>query len=410
MLITNEIIDNVIKVIQFSEIKELEFWQKSVHNPDIWRWTSFGDLNSQKMFILKSNSGHHFYKIKKDLRKYFSKKNYSISENYLDSTVIDFLISCKISNLQNCDITINVKEWLEELDTINRNEYRVLLPINHFDYRNELSIANLKIVKINTDLINKYFVTDGHIPNTVFTAKDFIQSNDTDICAIINVKAHDDSAATELARELLDKFIFSIKLFDPGSFISTRQHSYQQTFECILVHNKSTKKFLFPGENYFMPSRIVPNEKFYKNLKIKWEKLASFLYSEHLTMFQKSILASMYWYGSIDNLRDSNVQKFLFYLIGLEKLLLKKNEQQKTKKFGEHAAILFSGNLQHCKFYESYYAKRNELIHDENIRIYDEEISTLRLNLRSLLLVMIENSDKYSNIESFYKDKYKLVL
>ena len=158
-----------------------------------------------------------------------------------------------------------------------------------------------------------------------------IKNNHTKTHAIIDVKAHDYDAAKELAAELLDKFIFSIKLFDPGSFVSTRKNSYEQINDSILTYNKSTKTLRSSGHNHHIPDRVNPSNDFYKNLEIKWKKLTSFLYSECLTMFQKSILASMYWYGSIDTLRDSNTKKILYYLIGLEKLLLKKKEQKKRK-------------------------------------------------------------------------------
>ena len=93
-----------------------------------------------------------------------------------------------------------------------------------------------------------------------------------------------------------------------------------------------------------------------------------------------------------------------------KKLLLKKKEQKKTKKFGEHAAILFSGNRKYTKSYETYYEKRNDIIHDENIKIYNEEINTLQFNLRNLLLDMIENSDKFQNIESYYMNRHNIAL
>lgn len=409
-LIINEINENVVNTLKFSEIKEIKSKSDLMHRPENWRSTSFGPLGSHKWFILKNSAAYYFFNIKKILREYCSKKNYSLSENYLDKNIIDFLISCKTSNAPDSDVMFNVKEWLKELDSINRHEYRILLPVNHYDFREELNIDNIQIVKIDDDSIKKYFISDDRVSREIYDVEHLEESNHTNIYAIVDVKAHDLDAATELANELLDKFIFSIKLFDPGSFISTRKNSYEQINESILTYDKSTKNLGYSGHSHYVPGRITPSKEFYKKLERKWKKLTVFLYSEHLTMFQRSILASMYWYGSVDIMRDSNVKKFLYYLIGLEKLLLKKKEQQKTKKFGEHSAILFSGDRKYAESYERYYLKRNDVIHDENIRIYDEEVTTLEINLRSLLLDMVEHSDKYQNIESYYKDKYNITL
>ena len=376
-------------------------------NPDIWRFKSFGPIESQKMFILKVNAAHSFFNIKKILREHCFEKNYVLAESYLDKNIIDFLISCKSSVLSESDVLMSIKEWLQEFDSVEQHDYKILLPISHYDFKNELNIANLKIIRINDHAFKKNF-TSVNLP--FFSSSDFIKTNDTDICAIVNVKAHDENGAKELAQEILDKFIFSIKLFDPSSFISTRKHSYKQLTELTMTHDLSKQTLSSGGNNFFICARTIPNESFYLKLNTKWEKLVSFLYSEHLTMFQKSILASLHWFGSVDNLRDSNVKKFLWYLTGLEKLLLKNHEQQKAKKFGDHAAVVFSGDIKHTNFYKSYYEKRNEIVHDENITIYDNDVDTLRFNLRNLLLDMIENSQTCEDIDSYYKKKYNLDL
>ena len=403
-MIVDTINENVIEILKFSEIEDTPRIKKLPNHTE-WRSIAFGPPKSCK-FILKNKAAHYFFNIKGSLREYCSEENYKLSENYLDKTIVDFLISCKSSDMSNSDVMSRVKKWLEKLG-VNLHEYRIMLPVNHYDYNCNLTIDNIDIVKIDNDLIKKEFPLDEPI---LFNAEDFIKENHTHVGAIITVKAHDVDAAKELAEELLDKFIFSIKLFDYGSFISTRKHSYETIGYSFFIYDKSAKLFHSSMDTYYIPCRITPNKEFYKNLENTWKKLTSFLYSKNLKPFQKSILASMYWYGSIDSLRDSNVKKFLYYLIGLEKVLLKKKEQKKGKKFGERMAIIFSGDLKHTKFYKKYYAKRNDLVHDENLRIYDEEVDTLRINLKYILLDMIENSDKYQDVGSYYKDKYNIDL
>ena len=408
-MIINEINQNVINILQFSEIRDsTNILDRSI-NPDEWRSIVSKSLKHNVMFVLKQKATYYFFNIKDILREYCSEKNYKLSENYLDKTIVDFLISCKLSNISESNVMFHVKKWLEKFDSINLHEYTILLPINHYDYNGDLTIGNIKIIKINNDSLKKYFAMDIQTFNSPFDIEHLIKDNHTNIGAIINIKAHDYDAAKELAEELLDKFIFSIKLFDYGSFISTRKHSYDLINYDILTYNKSTKSLSLLNHDCYSLVRITPNKEFYKNLENTWKKLESFLYSEHLTMFQKSILSSLYWYGSIDKLRDSNVKKFLYCLIGLEKILLKKKESQKGKKFGEHLSIIFSGDQKYAEEYKKYYDKRNDLVHDENIQIYDEEVSTLEISLRYLLLDMIKDSDKYQDVESYYK-KYKIDL
>ena len=408
-LIINTINENVIDILKLSKIKDFTQRSDIFLNLTEWRAIGFGPQDSMKVFVLQDKAAHYFFNIKRILREYYSEKNYRLSENYLDKTIVTFLISCKSSKISDSDVASRVKEWLEKLDGVNQYEYRILLPVNHYDH-DHFTIDNITIAKIDNDLIKKYFATNKQLLTGLHDADYFMESNNTDIGAIITVKAHDVGAAQELAEELLDKFISSIKLFDSDSLISTRKYSYEQINYSIFIYNESRKSLRSIGHSYYTSGRMIHSKEFYKKLENAWGKLASFLYSEHMTAFQKSIFSSMYWYGSIDSMRDSNVKKFLYYLIGLEKLLLKKNEQQKGKKFGEHSAIIFSDDRKHAEFFKKYYDKRNDLIHDENIRIYDEEVTTLELNLRNLLLDMIEKSDKYQDVESYYKDEYKIDL
>ena len=404
---TDEINKNVTEILKFVEIEDQTSNNFIRLKHDEWRRIGFPESN--KTLILKNNATFYFFNIKQNLREYCSEKNYRLSENYLNNTINDFLISCKLSNISQNDVRTQVKNLLDKIDDVNLHEYRVFLPVNHYDYRDNFTVDTVKIVKIDNDLFKKYFTYQGRTVDSP-NVDNLIEHNNTDVGAIITVKAHDIEAAKELAEELLDKFVFSIKLFDFGSFISTRKYSYDQVNYCTLIYDKSTQGVSSRWDEYYPLARTTPPDEFYKKLENKWKKLTSFLYSEHLTTFQKSILDSMYWYGSTDNLRDSNTKQFLHCLFGLEKILLKKYESQKGKKFAKHMAIIFSGDHKYADSYRKYYDKRNDLVHDENTRIYDEEVMTLKINFRELLLDMIENHDKYENIESYYKEKYKIDL
>ena len=52
---------------------------------------------------------------------------------------------------------MSIKEWLQEFDSVEQHDYKILLPISHYDFKNELNIANLKIIRINDHAFKKKF-------------------------------------------------------------------------------------------------------------------------------------------------------------------------------------------------------------------------------------------------------------
>lgn len=78
----------------------------------------------------------------------------------------------------------------------------------------------------------------------------------------------------------------------------------------------------------------------------------------------------------------------------------------KADNFGKNCAIIFSGDEQYWEFWRKYYWKRNDLSHQKLVEIYKEEIDTLRLNLRSLLLQLIDFTDNYTTVSDVFDNEF----
>lgn len=233
--------------------------------------------------------------------------------------------------------------------------------------------------------------------------------NETKNIAIIEVESIEQDDAIQKANDNLKKFIHAEKLIDVGSFVTIRTKHYSQVNESIGVYNKTTKGYSSSSHNHHIPIRMTPSKEFYEKLEPYRNKLYKFLFNTNLTSLQQSIISSMYWLGEVDILRDTNEKKYLSYLTGLEKIVVKKHENQSKKKFALHMCALHK-TPNEIQFYEDYYERRNQLLHDENLRIFDEQVFTLLSIMRRLLLEMIEHYDEYQNVEEFWLKQYNITL
>ena len=125
---------------------------------------------------------------------------------------------------------------------------------------------------------------------------------------------------------------------------------------------------------------------------------------------QDVILSALYWFGESDVHTDSRVKLFLNYVNGLELVILHtyKDKRQKAVPFGKRCAKIFFGDEKYWEFWKDYYWKRNNITHKESVYIYKEEIDTLRIELRSLLLQLIDFTDKYNNLEDVFDKEYEI--
>ena len=153
---------------------------------------------------------------------------------------------------------------------------------------------------------------------------------------------------------------------------------------------------------------IIQSRDFYNKFDKTWIRLLGFLFDEHPTELQKSIIDALYWYGEVDANRHSLISQYLYCLIGLEKLLVPNHHREKAKQFGLHASTILHRNADHASFYEGYYKRRNKLVHEGPVIIYKENAYSLRIWLRQILLELIDNATEFIDLESYYNDVHDI--
>lgn len=387
-----------------------ELGPRGFKNKNLWRslLKHKAATDEPVLVSLKPECAYYFYNFMDDVRRYCKEKNLNFSAKYLDDRLMDL-----IGQFQNVDITKDtqrlVSDFLKSFDNLDYKTFQFFLPINHYDYREETSLEGFKIKKLTLNEYLEYMPSRRDDKTNKMFYDDLINSNNTDTIAIIEIDSINEDDAEQKAREKLQKFIHSEKLFDPFSFITNRYESYVLISECIIVVNKTDSRINCPNHNHFIPTRTTPSKKFYDELKPYRDKFYKFLFNDNLTSLQEAIISALYWYGEATNLRDSNTKKYISYITSLEKITMKKCEQSKKKKFAECIAT-FRKTPDQISFYRDYYERRNKLIHDEAIRIYDEQVFTLLDTIRTILFEMIDNCDKFNTVEEFWLTKYDYKL
>jgi len=411
-MIIDELKNNLQKILEHTTFLDKPSGFRDLANPKIWRshgHVKFFPERKQGTTILDIQSAYFYYKFMNDIRKYCDGKNLSFSEEFLDKKVMEL-----IEKFDGVDITKDIlnliQEFLLQFDKTNYHSYLIFLPISHYEY-NEINLEKFQIKKLTKEDFLKLTERMGEEFKQIFDSEYDIltKHNETKTLAIIEVESIEEDDAIQKANDNLKKFIHAEKLFDVGSFVTTRTKHYSQVSEGVGIFNKTTKTYSSIGHNHNIPVRITPRKEFYQGLEPYRNKLYKFLFNTNLTSLQQSIISSMYWLGEVDILRDTNEKKYISYLTGLEKITVKKRESQSKKKFALHMCALHK-TPNEIPFYEEYYERRNQLLHDENLRIFNEQVFTLLSILRSLLLEMIEHNDEYQDVKEFWLKQYNITL
>lgn len=368
--------------------------------PDCWRRIV---EPTGRSIVMKGGLSYYFFELKEHMRHYCAEKNLVVSEAFIDKQIVNLLIDSKASCTGLPDIAAQVKNWIADISKTEQHDYTIMLPINQCHFRGEVSTPRMKIVKITDEKINENMRSLPDFLRDRLNAKELADENETDTFAIASTRANDTKSAVELATAMVDRFVYAVKLIDPNATVSSRRNARNVLLMSYLTYNASKAQLGTSLERVNELPFTIQSGDFYDKFNKPWMRLLDFLFSDHPTDLEKSIIDALYWYGEVDAHRDSLVSQYLYYLIGLEKLLVPNYKQQKAKKFGNTAAVVFHGNADHADFYEEYYKKRNMLVHGGPVTIYKEDADSLRLWLRSILLDLVNNTDKYIDLESYYK-------
>lgn len=397
-MLVNTLSDLVDGALAYVEVTK-ETYAQLHKRPDLWRSIIRHPGDS---IVMKSGLSYYFFKLKQLMRSYCAEKNLIVSEKFIDDQIIELLVEAKSATASLPDIAHHVTNWIAKIDKTPQNDYVAIFPISRYYFRGEVDIPQMKIVKLTDKGIEDDVWPIPDILKDKFTLNELVDVNETDTFAVVNTKANDDESAADLAQGMVDRFVYAVKLIDPNTTVSSRRNSYKLVRMEYTVYNRSKGVLGDTHKRLNVPPDLIQSADFYDHFDELWTRLLSFLFDNHPTELQKSIIDALYWYGEVDVSRDSLVSQYLYCLIGLEQLLVPHHERKKAKKFGEHAAILLSGSVDHAGFYEEYYKKRNSLIHEGPIAIYEEDVTSLRIWLRQILLELVKNTSKFIDIKSYY--------
>ena len=367
--------------------------------PDLWRLTAD---NGGQLVVMKSGAPYYFFEIKRHMRNYCAEKNLIVSETFIDEQIVSLLAGAKASCAGLADIALRVKDWIADIDKTTQDDYTVVLPLNRYHFRGEVNVARIKIVKITNKKIEEETRPIPDAMKGYFNAEELADKNETDTFAIISTKANDQKSAVELAESMIDRFVYAVKLIDPNTTVTSRKNFCGGLLMSYSVYNASKGQMSVALTRLNELPVTIQSDDFYDKLNEPWARLLGFLFDDHPTDLQKSIIDALYWYGEVDAHRDTLVSQYLYYLIGLEKLLVPGHERHKAKKFGSTAAAVLHGSADHAGFYEEYYKKRNSLVHEGPVTIYKEDVDGLKIWLRSILLELVSNTDKFVDLVSYY--------
>ena len=371
--------------------------------PGLWR--VIVDPAGQPI-VMKSSVSYYFFNLKQHIRNHCAEKNLIVSETFIDEQIVSLLAGAKASCAGLADIALRVKDWIANIDKTTQDDYTVVLPLNRYDFGGEVNTARIKIVKIADKKIEDSMPPIPDAMKDSINAKYLADKNKTDTFAIIRTKANDEKSALELAEGMVDKVVYAIRLIDPNATVTSRRNFCSGLSMSYFVYNAS-KRQLSSGFERLNELPVIPqSDDFYDRFNEPWTCLLGFLFDDHPTDLQKSIIDALYWYGEVDVHKDTLVSQYLYYLIGLEKLLVPDHERQKAKKFGSTAAAVLHGSADHAGFYEEYYKKRNSLVHEGPVTIYKEDVDGLKIWLRSILLELVNNTDKFVDLVSYYNRGY----
>jgi len=393
-----DFVKNIKELLNHCELRKTQ----SIQDPDVWQSRISG--NDPNFFVLKKSASYNFFRSLDYLREQIKKKNLELSDDFLNNSFVNFIES---QTRKNGNVYNNCQTWFDDLCILQIKKFVFLIPLSHYNYKHEINLDVIKIVKITDEVINQEFTIPKELTQ-LYSVEKLIKDNDTQTYALVKLSAFEKNVAEDTAYNIVEKFIYATKLIDPGSYIRLRKRVMHQVNEQIL--SSENGNFSDGGHTHNLPVRVTPSDDFYNKLQPYWDKLSSFLYSDNLTDLHQVILSALYWYGETDVHTDSKVKQFLNFITGLEWIVLHVYGRTlvKSDKFSQNCAVLFSGDKKYSNFWAKYYSKRNNLNHQKLVDIYKEEIDTLRLNLRSLLLQLIKHTDDYDTLKEVFERKYEI--
>ena len=404
-------IQNIKKIVDVSELNNYNFDKTKI-------WITSHHTESNTLLTIPHEATFYWLRVKQYVREKSFRTKIRLSDEFISNQIHNLILEVKTDQKKYEDISRTVKNWVDDLSKLSVSNFLIVLPINNVDYRSDLDLGPVKMVKLTQSLLEsniEFKSKVGHFSSKEIF-KDLVTTNETEIFFIIEVQAKDQEQAKELAKLYLKKFVYVMRLFSPNSGITDRDYYYPGTHTWVILYNKDKKSLSTNGTNLHLNAHITPPKQYWQRIQPDWNQLTSFLYSNNHTELQSVILTGLYWYGDAgyDKKNENRPSIFLKYMMGLESMLIFDRKHDKKIRIADRFGKIYSKIHSNYDFYyelmKNYYELRNDAVHAGKVIIENEVIVTTHDWLRNLLFYYIRNSKKYSDIKTMFDKEYSIKL
>ena len=356
-----------------------------------WRQRLQKNDSGASRLALGEDAPEPYYKIMNILRKNFPDSTDVKFEQSIESLLFRILKNKK-KNMKKIS-----KDWLEDIFKKKRNmEYYTHAGfIADYPFTYSLKIDNVLIAPINSDEIKSHEFF-GEINHWLKKMSKPMGMNAMFVC---RVQAYDNDNCKLISNTHVNRVLHFIKLIDPYSEVRLQVKDYKVVGRSEIIGRGKGSEYshgnILRKDNFM--NRSVPVE-FMNRIR---DKAETFFFKKDITGFQKAILSALYWYGRVDVTFDDYIVQYISYINGLERLVLFDAKGDKAEMFGKRISCRNPGidreEISHL------YQKRNDLLHENEPNIYEDELTMLRTLLRLLILDMIDNNDDCIVLHSYFK-------
>ena len=350
------------------------------------------NISSSGTLAFTIEARDHYYRVLQILREVFPIVTESQHQRNIMSLVIR-ICQDKHNNFEKI-----TKDWLNRLFQIKLDDYTCIGLIADYPFNQALKINNILVARIDSDegkdLIDKY-IQASEIPGIL--NRRLPQINSAFSCT---VKAYDAESCKLISVNHVKRVLSFVKLVDCQSEIrlerendGTKTESY-----CVMagnenigfsLHNTIRKDFMTRSYNYDQIEELKKNAE-------------KFIFKTDLTDLERSILSALYWYGRVDITFDSDIEQYISYINGLERLVLYDTKIDKAEQFGKMLSKLY--NRLDKNDMTKMYKKRNDLLHESEPDIYREDLVMLRILLSDLIIKLILENKNHVNLYSYFSN------
>ena len=361
-------------------------------------WRTNGTMDGT--LVLTFDAHQHYYKIMSILRETVP----IITEEQHQRNIQVLLI--RIFKNQKKNVEKITKDWLAVLVQLKLKDHKYVGLIAGYPFPLFLKIDNVTIMPINSKEAQEFDKKCVGSDNKSSILDNLEHGINAMFCC--TTKAYDADSCKLISKNNVNRVLNFIKLIDPHSTIrlQAKNRNPMRNLNYIITKNNiTTETHVDLMDNIMIRDDLTKKGHFLESIEKLVKTSEKFFFKKDITDLQKSILSALYWYGRIDVRFDDAVDQYISYINGLERLVLFDSKQNNAEAFGDRISKRFK------QYYKQdmikLYKKRNELLHEREPDIYEEDLKTLRVLLHDLITDLISQNEKYTTLYFYFRNNSK---